>query len=251
MVFQGALNSFNPTLTIRSHFVETLNAHDVDEEAGLERARELIADLYMDPERVLDAYPHELSGGMKQRTLIALSLILDPEVLVLDEPTAALDLLMQRSIVSLLDEIKEKYGLTMLFITHDLTLVANLADRLGVMYSFDMAEVGPADTMLHDPAHPYTRALLNAVPNIDAPLEEMRPIEGSSPDPVNFPDGCSYHPRCPLADDTCVAEDPEFREADDGQFVACHHWEESADRIPLSIDEREGANAATETEGTP
>ncbi|WP_224337749.1 ABC transporter ATP-binding protein [Haloprofundus halobius] len=235
MVFQGAMSSFNPTMTIRKHFEETLDAHQTDREEGIEHARELLADLYLDPERVLDSYPHELSGGMSQRALIALSLVLEPKVLVMDEPTAALDLLMQRSILTLLENLQEKYDLTVIFITHDLPLVAGLADRLAVMYAFEIAEVGPSEELIRDAAHPYTRALLKAVPNLDAPLDRMRPIEGSAPDPVNVPAGCSYHPRCPLADDECVENDPGPYDVEDEHVVHCHHWEQSAEAIPYSV----------------
>ncbi|MCO8247122.1 ABC transporter ATP-binding protein, partial [Haladaptatus sp. AB643] len=158
MVFQGAMSSFNPTMKIEDHFYDTLDAHDADRAEGMDRARELLADLYLDADRVLSSYPHELSGGMQQRALIALSLVLDPDILVMDEPTAALDLLMQQSILILLKELQEKYDLTMVFITHDLPLVATLADRLAVMYAFDLAEVGPSEEIVNDAAHPYTRA---------------------------------------------------------------------------------------------
>ncbi|EMA59705.1 ABC transporter ATP-binding protein [Halorubrum lipolyticum] len=235
MVFQGAMSSFNPVLKIRTHFVETLSAHDYNVERGLERVRELLEDLYLEPERMLESYPHELSGGMKQRVLIALSLVLDPEMLVMDEPTAALDLLMQRSIISLLHDIQDKHDLTIVFITHDLPLVANLADRLAVLYAFEFAEVGPADDILEDPAHPYTRALLNATPNLSAPLEEMRPIEGESPDPVNIPEGCSYHPRCPIADEMCRSHDPDAYDAGADHDVHCHHWEDSIENIDNAL----------------
>ncbi|MFC4987806.1 ABC transporter ATP-binding protein [Saliphagus infecundisoli] len=237
MVFQGAMSSFNPVVTIRTHFVETLSAHDYDVDRGLARATDLLADLYLDPERMLESYPHELSGGMKQRVLIALSLVLDPEVLVMDEPTAALDLLMQRSIISLLEEIKEKHDLTIVFITHDLPLVADLADRLAVLYAFEFAEIGPAEEVLETPAHPYTRALLNATPNLSAPLEEMRPIEGESPDPVNIPKGCSYHPRCPLADEECQQIDPGPYDAGADHDVHCHHWEQSIEDLDVAFEE--------------
>ena len=152
----------------------------------------------------------------------------------MDEPTAALDLLMQRSILRLLSEIKEKYDITLVFITHDLPLVAELADRLAVLYAFEFAEIGPTDEILHHAAHPYTRALLNATPNLAADVEEMRSIEGSSPDPVNVPEGCSYHPRCPLADDTCVTTPPAFREVSADHEVTCHHWEKAADAVPVT-----------------
>jgi len=243
MVFQGAMDSFNPTMKVRKHFLETLRAHDHEVVSGMDRARDLIEELYMEPERVLDAYPHELSGGMLQRTLIALSMVLDPDVLVLDEPTAALDLLMQRSILELLGDIRDEYDITMVFITHDLPLVSKLADRLAVMYSFQIVERGPTQTILRDAAHPYTRALLKATPNIDGHIEDMQPIEGSSPDPVNVPSGCSYHPRCPLARDRCEREEPALRETTEADHTAaCFYWEEAAAELPFTdLDEEDAA----------
>ncbi|WP_320443105.1 ABC transporter ATP-binding protein [Halosolutus halophilus] len=236
MVFQGALSSFNPTLKLRGHFVETLDAHGYDVEAGLERTHELLADLYLDPDRVLDSYPHELSGGMKQRALIALALVLEPEVLVMDEPTAALDLLMQRSIVSLLSDLRDKYDLTMVFITHDLPLVTKLADRIAVLYAFELAEVGRTEELLRSPKHPYTRALLNSTPDIESPLGEMRPIEGAAPDPVNVPSGCPYHERCPMATGDCATVTPAMEAASESHDVACHHWTRVDDEIDLTTE---------------
>jgi oligopeptide/dipeptide ABC transporter ATP-binding protein len=236
MVFQGALSSFNPTMTIRGHFEETLEAHEYDVEEGMKRAHQLLSDLYLDPERVLDSYSHELSGGMSQRALIALSLILEPKVLLMDEPTAALDLLMQRSILSLLADIKEKYELSILFITHDLPLVAGLADRLAILYAFELAEVGPSDRIVRDSQHPYTRALLKAVPNLDAPLETMKPIEGTAPNPAHVPDGCHYAPRCPLATEQCHAETPPWFDVADDQRTACFHHEDAEEAVPFEME---------------
>ncbi|GAA0204333.1 ABC transporter ATP-binding protein [Halobaculum roseum] len=237
MVFQGALSSFNPTMSIRGHFEETLEAHDYDVEEGMERARQLLSDLYLDPDRVLDSYAHELSGGMSQRALIALSLILEPQVLLMDEPTAALDLLMQRSILSLLDDIKQKYDLTILFITHDLPLVAGLADRLAILYAFELAEVGPSEQVTRNSQHPYTRALLQAVPNLDAPTDTMRPIEGTAPNPAHVPDGCHYAPRCPLATKECHDDQPPWVEVDDDHRTACFHHEQAEEAVPFDIEE--------------
>jgi peptide/nickel transport system ATP-binding protein len=237
MVFQGALSSFNPTMAVGEHFKETLEAHNANVEQGMDRARQMLSDLYLDPGRVLDSYPHELSGGMKQRALIALSLVLEPEVLVMDEPTAALDLLMQRSIIALLAQLKEKYDLTLVFITHDLPLVAELADRLAVLYAFEFVEIGPADEVITGSKHPYTRALINSTPNLDTPVEAMRPITGESPDPVNVPSGCSYYPRCPMADEQCEKIDPELYDVDGSHNAACHYWEDVSEEIPLSIHE--------------
>lgn len=237
MVFQGAMSSFNPTMTIGGHFQETLDSHDMDRKEGMERAHQLLEDVFLDPERVLNSYPHELSGGMKQRSLIALSLLLEPEVLVMDEPTAALDLLMQRSILALIDRLQSNYDLTIVFITHDLPLIVELADRLAVMYAFEFVEIGPTMDVVTDAAHPYTRALLNSTPNLDAPVDEMKPIAGSSPDPVNVPVGCSYHPRCPLASEECRGAEPPFHRVDGDHLSACYHWEDVDAAIPSTIRE--------------
>ncbi|MFW6435835.1 MAG: ABC transporter ATP-binding protein [Halovenus sp.] len=235
MVFQGAMSSFNPTVKVGTHFRETLQAHDRNVQNGLEFARELLDNLYLEPDRILEAYPHELSGGMTQRALIALSMVLNPEVLVMDEPTAALDLLMQRSILQLLNDLQAEYDLTIIFITHDLPLVASLADRMAIIYAFQFIEIGERDEIIGNSAHPYTRALLNATPNLDAPLLEMQPIEGEGPAPVNVPSGCRFHPRCPLATEVCMSEDPPLEpvETAEKHRSACHHVEEARDRIPL------------------
>lgn len=233
MVFQGAMGSFNPVRKIKTHFIETLSAHDYAVSDGMERAHEILDDFHLDAERVMESYPHELSGGMRQRALIALSLILDPDVLVMDEPTAALDLLMQRSILSLLEDLQEKYGITLVFITHDLALIASLVDRLAVMYAFDIVEVGPIDRMLADPKHPYTRALLRASPNMTIPLEEIAPIEGQPPDPVEHIEGCAYHPRCSLATEQCRTAHPETATVAEDHDVDCYHWRDSAAAIDI------------------
>jgi peptide/nickel transport system ATP-binding protein len=249
MVFQGAMSSFNPTMSIAGHFKETIKSHNVDMSQGMSRARELLSDLYLEPDRVLESYPHELSGGMQQRALIALSLVLEPKVLVMDEPTAALDLLMQQSIVKLLEELQEKYELTMLFITHDLPLVVEICDRVNVMYAFEFVETAPTSDILTNPGHPYTRQLLNTTPNIDAPLDTMDSIEGASPDPVNVPSGCSYHKRCPLADDKCREIDPQQYEVKDSHSVACHHWERAQSEIELSTEKVKNLQETDSSDG--
>ncbi|WP_435345916.1 ABC transporter ATP-binding protein [Haloarchaeobius sp. HRN-SO-5] len=258
MVFQGAMSSFNPTMKIGAHFKETLLSHDRDVDDGMAFAWELLENLYLEPERVLDSYPHELSGGMQQRALIALSMVLDPEVLVMDEPTAALDLLMQRSILQLLETLQSEYDLTIVFITHDLPLVASLADRMAIIYAFQFAEIGPRDEIIGNSAHPYTRELLNATPNVDAPLEDMQPIEGEGPAPVNVPTGCRFHPRCELATEECRTENPAFDAVDVAgtHRAACHHRETAREEIPLNFgqsgDERssDSPSPSTDESGT-
>jgi oligopeptide/dipeptide ABC transporter ATP-binding protein len=142
---------------------------------------------------------------------------------------------MQRSILSLLDDIKEKYDLTILFITHDLPLVAGLADRLAILYAFELAEIGPSDRITTASRHPYTRALLKAVPNLDAPTETMRPIEGTAPNPAHVPDGCHYAPRCPLATEECRRREPPWETAGPDHETACFHHEDAADAVPMDL----------------
>ena len=232
-VVQGAQSAFNPTMAIKDHFTETFDAHDVPHREGLERAVEVMQDLYLNPEQVLNSHPHELSGGMKQRALIALSVVLDPEVLILDEPTASLDLLMQRAIISLLQDIKEKYELTMVFVTHNLNLISVIADRLGVMYAFEFVELGATDEILKNATHPYTRALLNSVPNLSGDVEDMSGIPGRAPNPKDVPSGCRYSPRCPVGDEQCATVAPDLEGAGGDHTAACHYPERSRADIPL------------------
>lgn len=234
IVYQAAMNAFNPSQNIRTHFTETFEAHDVDREDGLDRAHEIIRDLNLDPERILDAYAHELSGGEKQRALLSLALVLDPEILLLDEPTAALDLLMQRNILSLLYDIREEYDLTMVFISHDMPIISGIADRVAVMYSFEIIELGQVEDILLHPEHPYTRMMLQSTLDLESPLEDAAPIAGSPPDPINVPSGCSYHPRCPIADERCTVEDPELRSEEGADHeVACFYPDRAVEDILL------------------
>lgn len=230
-------DSFNPAITIRRHFVDTLRAHNVDRQAGLERARELLQDLGVDPERILDAHQHELSGGEKQRAQLALGLVFDPEVLILDEPTAGLDLLVQRNLLSLLYDIQQEYELTLILISHDISVVSGFADRIGVMYAFDFVELGDARRVLHSPEHPYTRLLGQSTLVPDVPVEKSTVIEGETPDPVNVPPGCPFHPRCPISDDRCEVEEPELRADEHENLVACFYPDRAVREIPYDSGE--------------
>lgn len=236
-VSQAATNSFNPTITIRQHFTETFEAHDVNRAEGLERAREVLEDFNLEPERILDAHQHNLSGGEKQRAMLALSLVFDPEVVILDEPAAGLDLLVQRNILSLLYEIKDEYDLTLVMISHDIPIVAGFADRMAVMYAFQFVEVGQAREVLLSPEHPYTRLMSQSNLSLDKSFDDVMVMDGEPPDPVSVPSGCSFHPRCPISDDRCETEEPELRAEEGGTHeVACFYPDKAVDRIPLSIE---------------
>ncbi len=219
---QAALNALNPTLKISDHILETAKAHGIRDRKGvLEKAKQLFEMLRLDPKRVLNSYPHELSGGMKQRVTIALGLLLDPEVLILDEPTTALDVLTQRFILDLLKDLRRKINITMIFITHDIAIEADLADRVAVMYAGKIMEVGDVYQIFKAPKHPYTQALIRSIPSLIGSVEEMKPIPGSPPDLVNPPPGCRFHPRCLYAMDICKRKEPPLLEIERGRLVAC------------------------------
>ncbi len=233
MVFQSALNSFNPVINVWSQFLDTARAHGMtDPKVVRRKANELLELVHLDPERVLPAYPHELSGGMKQRVLIALSLLLGPRLLILDEPTTALDILTQRAIIDLLRDLKRKLGFAMLFISHDLSLAAELADRVLTMYAGRVVEEAKVDDLFYRPRHPYSVGLLKAVPRVSGELGLLESIAGSPPDLVRPPSGCAYHPRCPFAIDRCAREDPALVPVDaPGHTAACIRWQAVAEQV--------------------
>ena len=233
MVFQAALNSFNPVITIWEQFLDTAQAHGLrDRRRAHERASELLDLVHLDPKRVLPAYPHELSGGMKQRVLIAMSLMLQPQIVILDEPTTALDILTQRSIIDLLGQLRAKLGFSMIFISHDLSIAAELADRMITMYAGRVVERASVGDMFYRPRHPYSLALLRAVPRVSGALGKVASIPGSPPDLLRLPPGCSYEPRCPFAIDACRAADPPLLAVDTPEHeAACIRWEQVAAKI--------------------
>lgn len=236
MVFQSALNAFNPVLRIWEHFDETARAHASNGTASLrERVCDLLRVVQLDPERVLTAYPHELSGGMRQRVLLALSLLLDPQVLILDEPTTALDILTQRTVIDLLRRLKAERGFAMLFISHDLSLAAELADRVATMYAGRIVEIGHVRDLFYAPRHPYTLGLLNAVPTVTGTFEALMAIPGSTPDLINLPAGCAFHPRCPYANARCRTEEPALQTVSPGHQAACFNWEQVERDRPAEV----------------
>jgi len=229
MVFQAALNAFNPVLRIREQFADTAKAHhSLQGEALRQRAYELFGLVRLDPERVWNAYPHELSGGMRQRVLIALALLLNPSMLILDEPTTALDILTQRNIMDVLKELRQKLHFSLLFISHDLSLAAELADRIATMYAGRVVELGNVYDTFQNPRHPYTLGLMKAVPTLQAHRDQVISIPGSPPDLINMPPGCPFHPRCPLAVDKCRREEPPLMVTTTPEHLAaCWRWMEA------------------------
>jgi peptide/nickel transport system ATP-binding protein len=243
MVFQSALNALNPVMRIRDHFADTARDHGGANGALTERATECLRLVQLDPERVLGSFPHELSGGMRQRVMIALGLLLNPRVLILDEPTTALDVLTQRAIIEVLRKLKEDFRFAMIFVSHDLSLAAELADRVATTYAGRIVELGDVEQVFYQPRHPYTIGLLNAVPTLEGEQQELTSIPGSPPDLIDLPSGCKFHPRCPYATEKCSEEDPPMIEVAPGQTAACWHWEKVASDWEARGGERHGRNA--------
>ena len=227
MVFQGSLNAFNPVLRISDQFADTSKAHGGLQGRALEeRGKHLLNLVRLDPERVWRSFPHELSGGMRQRVLLALSLLLEPQVLILDEPTTALDVLTQRSIMDVLRDLRKKLSFSMIFISHDLALAAELADRVATAYAGRIVEAGDTKAVFACQHHPYTRGLIHAVPTLRTERDQLASIPGTPPDLIDLPSGCKFHPRCAFATEQCKVEDPPSESLGDRAEVACWHWRE-------------------------
>ena len=222
MIYQDPISSLNPRRKVRDIVAEGLHIWG-RREGSSEVVDTVLRNVGLDPEVVGDRRPHEFSGGQCQRICIARSLALDPSVLICDEPVSALDVSVQAQILNLLEETKRRYGLTLLFIAHDLAVVKNVSDRVAVMYLGKLCEIAPADELYARPAHPYTRALLAAVPEPDPDIPlGGEVLTGDLPSPLAPPSGCRFRTRCPLAGDRCGSEEPVMRELEEDHFVACH-----------------------------
>jgi peptide/nickel transport system ATP-binding protein len=229
MVFQSAMNALNPVMRVGDQFVDAMRAHErIDKRSALARAEKLLELVGIDPRR-LRAYPHELSGGMRQRVIIGIALSLNPELIILDEPTTALDVVVQREILQQVEALKRDFGFAVLFITHDLSLLLEFADRIAIMYAAEIVETAPAQQLANDARHPYTHGLLQSFPPLSGPLERLTGISGSPPDLRNPPSGCRFHPRCQhcASDDgelyiRQTTERPVLREVAPRHAVACH-----------------------------
>jgi peptide/nickel transport system ATP-binding protein len=232
MIFQDPYASLNPRWRVRDIIAEPIRAFGLlpDRAAQEARVAELLTQVGLSP---LDGhkFPHEFSGGQRQRISIARALSSNPEFLVCDEPTSALDVSVQAQILNLMKELQSRMGLTYLFISHNLAVVRQVSDQIGVMYLGRIAELAPAENLFRRPRHPYTRALMEAIPDLDMTGRVRIPVGGEVPSPINPPTGCAFHPRCPLAGPRCKAERPELKPAGDA-MVACHAVEEGRDAAP-------------------
>lgn len=225
MIFQDPISSLNPRLRVRDLLAEPLSIWNVgDADDRQQRVREILEVVGLDPDVALPKRAHEFSGGQCQRISVARALVLEPKVLICDEPVSALDVSVQAQLLNLLQEMKQRYSLTMVFISHDLAVVKNVADRIAVMYLGKLCEIAASDELYAGPRHPYTSALLAAIPVPD-PTVRPSPVRltGDVPSPIDPPSGCRFRTRCPEATDLCANEEPEMRELSPGHFVACHH----------------------------
>jgi oligopeptide transport system ATP-binding protein len=225
VIFQDPYSSLNPRMKVGEIIAEPIRVHGLepDPKRRRDKVRDLLSVCGLDP-KFVDRYPHEMSGGQRQRVGIARALAMDPEFIVCDEAVSALDVSIQAQVVNLLEDLREKFRLTYLFIAHDLSVVRHLCQRVAVMYLGRIVEMAESDELFDNPMHPYTQALLSAVPIPDPRVEarrQFRPPKGEVPSPINPPSGCVFHPRCPMAVDGCNKARPELREMKPGHWVAC------------------------------
>jgi peptide/nickel transport system ATP-binding protein len=234
LVAQGAMNSLNPVLRVREQIADALRDHDEGLSRGEmdARIRELLEHVGL-PAKVADRYPHELSGGMKQRVVIAIAISLRPKVIIADEPTSALDVVVQRQVMETLRRVQEELGASIILVGHDMGLMAQVVDRLGVMYAGTLAEVSDVHAMFREPLHPYSQLLIASLPTLDR-KGAFRGIPGLAPSLLDRQRGCSFRSRCPRAMERCASEAPKLREVRSDRFVACHLYDTAPAELPVS-----------------
>jgi len=235
MVFQGAMNSWNPVYKVGDQIREAMDLH-WDPPPSAVVARERIAELFnlvgINPE-MADRYPHEFSGGMKQRAVIAMALSCSPKVIIADEPTTALDVIVQEQILEELRNIQHELNMSIIYISHDIAVIAEITDNIAVMYAGKLVEFGPTADVFHRPRHPYTWLILSSTPSITGPRRMLAPLEGEPPDLQDPPHGCRFHPRCPFATKQCAIEEPPLQEVVPGHRIAC--W--NAQEVPIGLSQ--------------
>lgn len=228
MIFQEPMTSLNPVLTIGEQLTEVITYHQgVDKKEATAQAIRLLETVgFSRAKEILKDYPHRLSGGMRQRVMIAIAMSCNPKLLIADEPTTALDVTIQAQILELLKELTEEFDMSILLITHDLGVVSELAERVVVMYAGQVVEEASIDDILNDPFHPYTNGLIESVPSLTGEIKQLHTIKGNVPAPTEFPTGCRFAPRCSKAFDRCFAEAPDMREVEEDRFVRCFLYED-------------------------
>lgn len=221
-IFQDPMTSLSPVKKIGAHFIELIRTHEpnISEEEVLKRAKATLNDVGILPERIND-YPHQFSGGMRQRIMIALAIALNPDLVIADEPTTALDVIVQAKILDLLKSLRDTYGMALILITHDLSIVLERCDKILVMYAGDFVEYADSKELHRNPEHPYTRGLLRSIPNVELADQKLEAIPGSPPDLLNPPKGCHFWPRCSYTKKKCRVEKPPIIESNVGHFVRC------------------------------
>ncbi len=237
MIFQDPMTSLNPVQRVDEHVIEAIQVHERDtkKNSALARVKKLIERLGIQ-ERRLISYPHQLSGGMRQRVMIGLGLVLNANLIIADEATTSLDVIVEAKLVDQLREIRDEFGVSILVITHNIGLVAEIADRIAVMYAGRVAEIGPIDAVFDKPLHPYTQGLLNSVPNVKLnEKEELYKMPGEPPNLTHPPTGCRFHPRCPFAMEICSNIQPTLLEAARGRLVECWLYEDHPEKVGQTI----------------
>ena len=239
MIFQEPMTSLNPVFTVGDQIEESILLHQkVTKVEAKEKAIEMLKLVGIPaPEQRYGEYPHQLSGGMRQRVMIAIALSCNPDILIADEPTTALDVTVQAQILELINRLQEELGMGVILITHDLGVIAETADKVAVMYASHIVEYSAVDEIFHNPIHPYTVGLLGSIPKLNVESERLMTIEGTVPSPVNFPVGCNFNTRCPWATDICYKVEPAFLEQERGHFAACHHWDKVKAERPANLVE--------------
>ncbi|SIQ35547.1 ABC transporter ATP-binding protein [Halanaerobium kushneri] len=226
MIFQEPMTSLNPVYTVGNQIMEAIMLHkSVDKKEARRQAIEMLQKVGIPlPEQRVDEYPHQLSGGMRQRVMIAMALSCDPQLLIADEPTTALDVTIQAQILELMNSLKESYGMAIMMITHDLGVIAEVSDRVAVMYAGKVVEYSNVYPLFEDPKHPYTWGLMNSIPKLDKDVDRLEAIPGSVPSPLNFPEGCKFNTRCPLAEEKCYDQEPPLEDTGEGHLVRCWRY---------------------------
>lgn len=225
MIFQDPMTSLNPVLTVGEQIAEVIEIHEgLNKNQAMEKAKEML-ELVGIPGARSNDYPHQFSGGMKQRVVIAIALACNPKLLIADEPTTALDVTIQAQVLDLMNDLKEKFKTSMILITHDLGVVAQVCDKVAIMYAGEIIESGAIEDIFENPKHPYTHGLFGSIPNLDDETDRLKPIKGLMPDPTNLPSGCRFHPRCPHAQEVCSQKSPASAEINKGHIVKCLAYE--------------------------